>query len=308
LDLAEPVPEGEYQLLRPPGVLAARFPTVELVLVAGIEHFAAALALHGATGSAGRLDLEGLPDPAGLPDVGPRLRRWLEQQGPPAHPALLNAPLSRHDGQLTAAHPLEADAEYCADDEARPREAQKFPHADRNERCDELSAPPTRRAEPGVPAALRRGWVATTAPAHIEGAGLVDPTTLRLFACNPVIRAVLLTPDGGILDLGRTQRLATARQRTALLARDGGCVVPGCTVPGEGCEAHHVVPWDEGGPTDVDNLALLCDRHHSETHQQTWEVQMVAGIPWVRLPSWMDRTRPLVRNAMHRAPERRRLQ
>jgi hypothetical protein len=156
-----------------------------------------------------------------------------------------------------------------------------------------------------VLAALHQGWEPTTAPARIEHAGLVDRTTLQLLACNPVIRTVLLTPNGAVLDLGRTQRLASARQRTALLARDGGCIIPGCTVPGDGCEAHHVVPWDAGGPTDVDNLVLLCDRHHSETHQRTWEVHMVAGVPWVRLPSWMDRTRPLVRNATHRHPRRR---
>ena len=71
-----------------------------------------------------------------------------------------------------------------------------------------------------------------TAPARLEHAGPVDPTTFALLACAATVRAALLTPGGALLDLGRTQRLATPAQKTALLARDGGCVIPGCTVPG----------------------------------------------------------------------------
>jgi len=120
-----------------------------------------------------------------------------------------------------------------------------------------------------------------------------------LLACNATIRAALLAPDGALLDLGRGQRLASAQQKTALLARDGGCVIPGCTVPGDGCDAHHVQWWERGGATDLDNLALVCGRHHAEIHLQTWEIEMHDGIPWVRPPRWMDRGRGLLRNAVH---------
>jgi hypothetical protein len=303
-DPEAPEPEGEYQLLRSPGVLATRFPTVELVLVAGIEHVAAALALHKNASSMPAFDLEDLPDAPGLPDLGPRLRRWLDAQPPAVSSGPTNSP-GRQAEQLAAAHLLDDDADDCAGDETRPPGARNQQHAGSGEGSDQTSNPSGQPPQLGVLAALHQGWEPTTAPARIEHAGLVDRTTLQLLACNPVIRTVLLTPNGAVLDLGRTQRLASARQRTALLARDGGCIIPGCTVPGDGCEAHHVVPWDAGGPTDVDNLVLLCDRHHSETHQRTWEVHMVAGVPWVRLPSWMDRTRPLVRNATHRHPRRR---
>ncbi len=70
-------------------------------------------------------------------------------------------------------------------------------------------------------------------PARVEHAGLVDPGTLELLGCNATIRAALLAPNGALLDLGRSQRLATPAQKTALLARDGGCVIRGCTVPGD---------------------------------------------------------------------------
>lgn len=51
--------------------------------------------------------------------------------------------------------------------------------------------------------------------------------------------------------------------RTALAARDIGCIIPGCGAPLEWCDAHHVIPWANGGPTTLDNLALLCGRHHT---------------------------------------------
>ncbi len=113
------------------------------------------------------------------------------------------------------------------------------------------------------------------------------------------MRAAVLAPNGALLDLGRTQRLATPAQKTALIARDGGCVIPGCTVPGDACDAHHVIWWSRGGPTDLDNLALICGRHHDEVHHGEWEIHMRHGVPWVAPPSWIDRFRPLLRNAVH---------
>ena len=121
--------------------------------------------------------------------------------------------------------------------------------------------------EPGL------GWLARALspygiPARLDHAGPVDPDTLELLACNATIRAALLAPGGALLDLGRTQRLASPPQKTALLASDGGCVIPGCTVPGDACDAHHVSWWTRGDPTDLDNLALACGRHHTEIHQE----------------------------------------
>ena len=100
--------------------------------------------------------------------------------------------------------------------------------------------------------------------------------------------------------MGRTVRLATPAQKDALIARDLTCVIPGCTVPGEHCQVHHVIPWAGGGPTDLDNLALACVRHHTEIGQGTWEIEMINGVPWVRVPSWIDRARPLLRNHTQR--------
>jgi hypothetical protein len=136
-------------------------------------------------------------------------------------------------------------------------------------------------------------------PARLEHAGPVDPATLELLACNATVRAAVLAPNGALLDLGRTQRLASPAQKTALLARDGGCVIPGCTVPGDAGDAHHVVWWSRGGRTDLDNLALLCGRHHDEVHQGAWDLHIEGGVCWVTPPTWIDPSRTPLRNAAH---------
>jgi hypothetical protein len=68
--------------------------------------------------------------------------------------------------------------------------------------------------------------------------------------------------DDGTLDVGREQRLFTARQRTALGVRDGGCRFPGCDKPPSWCEAHHIEYWArDQGRTNVQLGILLCRYH-----------------------------------------------
>jgi hypothetical protein len=75
------------------------------------------------------------------------------------------------------------------------------------------------------------------------------------------------------LDVGRTTRVVQPAQRVALAVRDGGCVFPGCDRPLAWCEAHHLVHWLDGGPTDLDNLVLLCRAHHRAVHEGGWRLQ-----------------------------------
>ena len=65
------------------------------------------------------------------------------------------------------------------------------------------------------------------------------------------------------LAVGRTARTATPAQRRALAARDKGCIIPGCGIPAEACQTHHVQDWAERGTTDLPNLALLRLSHES---------------------------------------------
>ena len=106
--------------------------------------------------------------------------------------------------------------------------------------------------------------------------------------CDADLERLGLTRDGAILDLGRKVRTATPTQRRALIGRDQNCVIPGCTIPAAWCDAHHVEWWSKNGATDVSNLAMVCGRHHTETHAGTWSLEMRAGIPWVKPPAWLD--------------------
>jgi hypothetical protein len=137
--------------------------------------------------------------------------------------------------------------------------------------------------------------------ARAQHGGPVHPTTLALLACSGRLRRVLLDDHGAVLHLGRAARYATPTQKRALLARDGGCLIPGCLVPGDACDVHHPTAWADGGPTDLTNLTLLCPRHHTEVHQGrgSWEIVTVHGVPWVRPPTWAHPTQPLLRNTAH---------
>ena len=71
--------------------------------------------------------------------------------------------------------------------------------------------------------------------------------------------------DGQPIGAGRTTRTISRRLRRALEHRDATCAVPGCTAT-RGLHAHHIQHWEDGGPTELYNLVLLCPYHHREHH------------------------------------------
>ncbi|HEX8970092.1 HNH endonuclease signature motif containing protein [Oryzihumus sp.] len=89
---------------------------------------------------------------------------------------------------------------------------------------------------------------------------MLAPETVRKMACDATILPMVLGRDGGVLDVGRFERLVTPRLLAALWARDAGCTFPGCTRPAPWCHAHHVRHWVNGGSTDLTNLALTFPR------------------------------------------------
>ncbi|MXW62776.1 MAG: DUF222 domain-containing protein [Acidimicrobiaceae bacterium] len=70
--------------------------------------------------------------------------------------------------------------------------------------------------------------------------------------------------------LGRKRRTASEAQRVALIARDQRCI--GCAANPLWCRAHHVIWWSKDGPTDINNLVLVCDECHHKIHDDGWEV------------------------------------
>lgn len=100
----------------------------------------------------------------------------------------------------------------------------------------------------------------------VVGGGPLEPRTAERLACTGKVSLAISDVHGEILHLGRARRLASRAQRRALRLRDGSCVFPGCH-QSKHLDAHHLTPWSEGGPTDLDELALLCRRHHVMVHE-----------------------------------------
>ena len=99
----------------------------------------------------------------------------------------------------------------------------------------------------------------------------------------------IIDRNGVPLALGRTRRIATRGQTMALIAREGGCSFPGCDHPPQWCDRHHIIDWIDGGPTDLDNLTLLCRYHHTHFLQKGWICRINSdGLPeWIP-PRWID--------------------
>lgn len=112
-------------------------------------------------------------------------------------------------------------------------------------------------------------------------------TARRLAADANIIPAVLGGPSER-LDLGRECRLATEPQRRALELRDRGCAWWSCTAPPAWCEVAHIMPWFEGGGTDLDNMMLLCPFHHRCFDNDGWRLEIRDGVRYFIPPPWLD--------------------
>ncbi len=124
----------------------------------------------------------------------------------------------------------------------------------------------------------------------------ISPSEARRLACDADILPAVMGSASQILDLGRTTRLFAGDLRQAIVLRDRGCVFPGCHRDPRDCDAHHIRPWQQHGPTSLDNAALLCPTHHRlvepdphadrATEHERWHMRMSAdGIPEVIPPS-----------------------
>lgn len=88
---------------------------------------------------------------------------------------------------------------------------------------------------------------------NLDGHAL-RPSILKALSCVASIRPLYVDDDGNPLWMGDLIRYASPAQRRALAVRDGGCAFPGCDCPPSWCDAHHVIFYEDQGPTDIDNL------------------------------------------------------
>ncbi len=147
--------------------------------------------------------------------------------------------------------------------------------------------------------------VTVTQQSFTNGCGLgitatgehLSAAAVRRISCDADVTAIRLDTNGVPLSMGRTRRIVSPQQWLALVIRDRGCVFPNCDRPAPWAQAHHVIHWSQGGPTDLSNLCLVCDRHHDAIHTGGWDVEMAAdGKPQLRPPPWTDPARKPRRN------------
>ncbi|MGB7489150.1 MAG: DUF222 domain-containing protein, partial [Thermoanaerobaculia bacterium] len=99
----------------------------------------------------------------------------------------------------------------------------------------------------------------------------VSAETSRRLGCDTGKVVMQRDSEGKILDVGRRTRTIPTAIRRALTARDEGCQFPGCGL--KYCEAHHLKHWANGGKTSLDNLVLLCRRHHRAVHEEGYQIE-----------------------------------
>ena len=100
---------------------------------------------------------------------------------------------------------------------------------------------------------------------------------IRRLCCDGSLVPIWLASDLEVLAVGRQCRLATRAQRRALRAMYRTCCLPGCTVGFDHCRIHHVTFWEHSGPTDLDNLVPICERHHHLVHEGGWTLDLHPG-------------------------------
>src|SRR5690242_7274576 len=124
----------------------------------------------------------------------------------------------------------------------------------------------------------------------VSGGGTIIPITdvIRMAAHANHYLAVFDKATGSALDLFRAKRVATPAQRIMLIARDGGCTKPCCTVGAYGAQVHHAATdWADGGRTNVDELGLACGPDNRMVGPDGWTTRINerGDVEWAPPPA-----------------------
>ena len=142
---------------------------------------------------------------------------------------------------------------------------------------------------PSLPELLDAGVLTLPSQAleqHCATAAWTGPQTrtrIETILCDTRITRLLRDSIGQITGLHALNDQITPTQRRALIARDRHCVAKGCTRPPAFCDAHHLTHREHGGQTTLDNLALLCRRHHVLWHRGKLRLTDL-HLPWLTNP------------------------
>ncbi|WAC57820.1 HNH endonuclease [Gordonia sp. SL306] len=123
--------------------------------------------------------------------------------------------------------------------------------------------------------------------AQLQWLGPISRALAKQLACDAGITEIIIDGNRAPLDMGFEQRLFTSHQRKAIIARDRCCIK--CGAPASWAHVHHMVHWQDGGPTDLDNGCLLCPSCHAQVHAHGWDIALgIDRHPWLIPPSTVD--------------------
>jgi HNH endonuclease len=109
------------------------------------------------------------------------------------------------------------------------------------------------------------------------GGTRIAPEVAQRLGCDAQISSLIQDEQGNPLSVGRESRVVPRRIRRALNRRDQNrCQFLGCDVTRH-LHAHHIVHWAIGGPTELDNLVLVCSFHHHLVHEHGWTIKLNPG-------------------------------
>ncbi|SDW13237.1 HNH endonuclease [Saccharopolyspora shandongensis] len=198
----------------------------------------------------------------------------------------LSAPRPETDGEKdprTAgqrnADGFAAMVDIVLDSDQMPRTGGQRPHLNVTIDFDDLKRTLLKAADEGMPGTLGATEQSITAE------------NIRRIACDCEVLPTALGGDSLPLDVGMSQRTAPTHIRAALLHRDGACAFPGCDRPPGTPQAHHIVHWADGGPTEINNMVMTCAHHHRVIHNQHWKIEMQDSRPVFIPPTSVDRSR-----------------
>lgn len=179
------------------------------------------------------------------------------------------------NAEALAAERGDAERDRAERDRAEPDASEPDPRDSSN---DATESPAEQRSRGNADTPI------TVPTCRVRGGAALEASDARRAACDSTLLGVIIDQKGMPLAVGRQERLVTRHRRRALMIRDGGC----CQFPGCGrtrhLKAHHRISWLSGGRTDLENLILLCQSHHTRVHEDHLAITVCddpdCGVRW----------------------------
>jgi hypothetical protein len=127
------------------------------------------------------------------------------------------------------------------------------------------------------------GYGTEDGASELEDGPVIHPQTANRLACSGKLTWLLEDEKGDVLRVGRLRRDPPRWMLRHLKHRDRECRFPGCGAR-RYLQAHHIRHWEHEGPTELDNLILICFFHHKLVHEYGWRIlrERNGTVTWFR--------------------------